>query len=275
MNYLLAVYLPVLIAGPLFLAQSIAQGYWPLVTGGWFLVCGLGVATGYHRVYAHKTHRPKPWLDLLLLACGVMAGIGSSIRWCSIHLDDHHEQPDTVADVYSPENGIFNSLLGWMFLQRSGRSVKIDHLWQNPRHRFVHRYYATLFFVWLLLCAGVSIFTPVKFFQAYVAVLFLSFMQESAVNVLCHKRRFGYRNTQTDDNSVNVWLLGYLGWGQGWHNSHHAHPDTFVFSDKWWEYDPCSMFLHLLEWGSHQDQTPKDQQPDQSIQAQAPHSLSY
>jgi fatty-acid desaturase len=255
MNYLISVFLPSITLGVFFLVQSFTQGYWPLVIGGWFLVCGFGVATGYHRVYAHRTHVPKPWLDYVLLFFGSLGGLGSSISWVSIHLDHHHDHSDTDQDIYSPVNGFWHSVVGWfLFLKpETVVSERTKHLTGNPRHQFFHKHYAIILFSWIALTAVISLTTGVKFFQAYLAVLFLSLLQETLVNIMCHRRTLGYRNTQTPDNSVNVWLLGYLGWGQGWHNSHHAHPDTFAFTDKWWEYDPCTMFLPLLNYGSQHD----------------------
>jgi stearoyl-CoA desaturase (delta-9 desaturase) len=70
------------------------------------------------------------------------------------------------------------------------------------------------------------------------------------VNLFCHLPGAGYRNFETTDQSVNVPILGYLGWGQGWHNNHHAHASKFDFgravSGKKWEYDPCMLFVPFI-----------------------------
>jgi stearoyl-CoA desaturase (delta-9 desaturase) len=51
--------------------------------------------------------------------------------------------------------------------------------------------------------------------------------------------------------SQNNFVLGYLGWGQGWHNNHHHDPKSYDFgtniSGKWWEFDPCRIFLPFLK----------------------------
>jgi stearoyl-CoA desaturase (delta-9 desaturase) len=72
------------------------------------------------------------------------------------------------------------------------------------------------------------------------------------VNVLGHRKGFiGYRNCETKDNSQNNIILGYLAWGQGWHNNHHYDPKSFDFgtriSGKWYEFDPCKIFLPFLK----------------------------
>ena len=33
---------------------------------------------------------------------------------------------------------------------------------------------------------------------------------------------WGYRTCQTNEDSRNLWWVGLLAWGEGWHNNHHA-----------------------------------------------------
>jgi stearoyl-CoA desaturase (delta-9 desaturase) len=81
----------------------------------------------------------------------------------------------------------------------------------------------------------------------YGSVLFASLVQDNLVNSLCHLTRVGYANFDVGDRSRNFWLLGYFGWGQGWHNNHHALPAKFDFGVKWWEFDPCRLWLPFLK----------------------------
>jgi stearoyl-CoA desaturase (delta-9 desaturase) len=89
-----------------------------------------------------------------------------------------------------------------------------------------------------------------KLLLAYLAALAISLVQDNAVNALCHCSGLGYRNFTTEDQSVNFWPLGYFGWGQGWHNNHHHDPRSFNFGKRWWEFDPCVLFLPLIKIGS-------------------------
>jgi stearoyl-CoA desaturase (delta-9 desaturase) len=76
-------------------------------------------------------------------------------------------------------------------------------------------------------------------------------LQDNLVNVYGHVATcLSYRNFDTADSSQNNYILGYLCWGQGWHNNHHYAPASYDFgrgvSGRWWEYDPCKIFLPLL-----------------------------
>ena len=56
-----------------------------------------------------------------------------------------------------------------------------------------------------------------------------------AVNSATHM--WGYRNYETTDDSKNLWWVGLLGWGEGWHNNHHAYQRMARHGHKWWEVD--------------------------------------
>jgi len=70
-------------------------------------------------------------------------------------------------------------------------------------------------------------------------------------NLFGHVPKFGYRNYERNDLSTNVPWLAYITWGQCWHNNHHENPTSYDFgkgvSGKWWEYDPCNIFLFLFK----------------------------
>jgi fatty-acid desaturase len=73
---------------------------------------------------------------------------------------------------------------------------------------------------------------------------------ESNINVFCHTPGYGYRNFDTKDASQNVPLLGWITWGQGWHNNHHAKASSYDFgtavSGKKSEWDFSLIFLPLI-----------------------------
>ena len=48
---------------------------------------------------------------------------------------------------------------------------------------------------------------------------------------------WGYRNYDTTDNSRNLWWVGLLAFGEGWHNNHHAFQRMAKHGHRWWEVD--------------------------------------
>jgi len=51
----------------------------------------------------------------------------------------------------------------------------------------------------------------------------------------------------TDDNSHNQWVVGLLGLGEGWHNNHHAFPESAFHRMKWYQIDLSGYVIRALE----------------------------
>jgi fatty-acid desaturase len=121
-------------------------------------------------------------------------------------------------------------------------------LLRKPNHVWFHKHHLKVLWLAPLL---VAIFDWQFALTGFWLVTMIGVIQDNTINVLGHLPGFiGYRNFDTDDNSQNNFILGYLGWGQGWHNNHHWSPASYDFgsgvSGKWWEWDPCKIFLPLL-----------------------------
>lgn len=224
---------------------------------GWTLISGLGVAVGYHRIFSHNTHPNLPrWKENIILFFGALSGQGSSITWSALHRGYHHRYSDTEKDLHSPvAHGIWHSFFGWA-LQVTENDNPINmkyaaNLLRKKNHIFFHKHYMKI--LWLVPLA----FALINW-QFALAAFFLPtglcLLQDNLVNVFGHKRGLiGYRNFETNDNSQNNVLLGWFGWGQGWHNNHHFDMKPFNLgsgiSGKWWEFDPCVIFLPFLGKG--------------------------
>jgi fatty-acid desaturase len=57
---------------------------------------------------------------------------------------------------------------------------------------------------------------------------------------------FGYRNYETNDNSRNNALVAIITSGEGWHNNHHAEPNSASNQRRWWEIDLTYLILRVL-----------------------------
>jgi stearoyl-CoA desaturase (delta-9 desaturase) len=251
-------FLPLVIAGiiaVILLTLGIIPLYYLFFTFlFWVLIAGLGVAVGYHRVFSHKTHKLPTWKENILLLLGTLSGQGPSIFWVAVHRGYHHPHSDTEKDIHSPiTKGKFHAFLGWQLLITEEKNYvnlkysvdlmrKKNHLWFFKNHIKILWAVPLLIaiFDWKLALAGLCL-------ASAIAVV-----QDNLVNVYGHwKTIFSYRNFDTADKSQNHLLLGYLTWGQNWHNNHHYDPKSYDFgtgvSGKWWEWDPCKLFLPFLK----------------------------
>ena len=58
---------------------------------------------------------------------------------------------------------------------------------------------------------------------------------------------WGYRNYETTDDSRNLWWVGLLAFGEGWHNNHHAYQRMAKHGHRWWELDLTYWVIRALE----------------------------
>lgn len=228
--------------------------YLPLTLVSWALIAGLGVACGYHRIFSHNTHPNLPvWKENIILFFGTMSGQGSSITWSAIHRGYHHKWSDTERDLHSPRDGIYHAFFGWATkITENNPIVNLKYagpILRKKNHLWFHQNQMRILWTVPIITALYSWELSLMLWCLPTAITLL---QDNLVNVFGHKRALiGYRNyNDTSDNSHNNFVLGYLGWGQGWHNNHHHNPKSFDFgsgiSGKWWEWDPCKIFSKFL-----------------------------
>jgi fatty-acid desaturase len=67
------------------------------------------------------------------------------------------------------------------------------------------------------------------------------------LNVVCHIPKLGYKTYAVDDDSVNVWWVGVLACGEGWHNNHHAFPGSARSGLKPHEFDLSWLTLRAMK----------------------------
>jgi len=217
----------------------------------WCLISGLGIAVGYHRIFSHKTHVIPTWKENIILFFATLSGQGSCIFWVALHRGYHHPHADTAKDYHSPvAYSRWQAFMGWInsdTFNVVNLKYAVDLL-KKPNFVFFHKYCYEI--LWLTPAVIALYDWRLAMSMCFIPGM-VGLLQDNAVNVFGHvKALIGYRNFDTRDHSQNNFVLGYLGWGQGWHNNHHARPANFDFgrgtSGRWWEFDPCVIFLPVL-----------------------------
>lgn len=206
----------------------------------YFLTACIGGTITYHRLLSHHAFAAPAWFKYFGLACGTWGLYGSPIAWAAVHRE-HHVHQDTPDDPHSP---LFKPWWEVQFLSSAAPANLrlVPDLLRDPALVFVHRHYFKIHFVILLTLAAVK---PAAILYLYLWPAFLTWNLASLVNTLGHQ--IGYRNFATRDNSRNLWPLGILVFGEGWHNNHHARPGRYSFAHRWWELDIGALVIrHLI-----------------------------
>jgi stearoyl-CoA desaturase (delta-9 desaturase) len=191
-----------------------------------------------------------------------MAGQGPILFWAAIHRR-HHKFSDQPGDPHSPNlhggrlwgtlKGFWHVYLGWALVPQT-----IDWGYWIPdllRDRALFRI-NRLYFVWLLL--GLAIPTAIgglihgSWIGALLGLLwgglvrmFLGQLNIAAVNTFTHL--WGAQTYATRDESRNSALVALASYGEGWHNNHHAFPNSAMHGLEWWQLDINGLLIRLLE----------------------------
>lgn len=217
---------------------------------------GVGITLGYHRLLTHKSLSVPKWLEYVICSGGYFALMGSPIVWVGVHRQ-HHQKSDQPGDPHSPRDGFLHSLYKWMYytgkvqsdedLQKQAADLMNDPLYKllgcdhGAYHAQLNLFFCVIFRVVLFLVFG---------WQCVVGNLiatFTIFWSTQFVNAFCHLPGLGYRTYKTTEDSRNVWWVGLLAVGEGWHNNHHAVPKSARHGLQWWEFDFTWCCIVVLE----------------------------
>jgi stearoyl-CoA desaturase (Delta-9 desaturase) len=229
-----------------------------------YLLTGLGVTVGFHRLLTHRSFKTGRVVRGVLGALGSAAIEGPAISWVADHRK-HHAFSDVPGDPHSPHvdhgvgwrgalRGLLHAHIGWLFLhdQRGARGRYAPDLLADPVIRFVDRTFA----VWVLGGLGAAFGLGVAIGGSVTAGLtgllwggavrvFVMHHATYSVNSICHA--FGRRAFPTRDESRNVPWLALITLGESWHNNHHAFPTSARHGLGRWQLDPSAAVIRALE----------------------------
>jgi stearoyl-CoA desaturase (delta-9 desaturase) len=206
---------------------------------GLYLLTTFAIGIGYHRLLTHRGFASPRWLRRILAWAGAAALQGGPARWAAIHRR-HHQMADQGGDPHSPLMGFFHAHVGWVVKKdaKEGadyRQLVPDVSGNDPWLRILD--YKVLFTLpWVLtgiFCYAIAGWQGVLW-GTVIRTLTLWHLTW-CINSVCHV--LGRRPNPTRDESRNVWWLGLLTLGEGWHNNHHARPAAAIHGWRWYQID--------------------------------------
>lgn len=215
-----------------------------------YLLCGLSITAGYHRLFAHKAYDASAPVRFAFAFFGA-GSIEGSIKWWAHGHRVHHRYTDTPRDPYDARMGFWYSHMGWMLTKPNPKNkarADISDLTSDWVVTMQHRHYFLFMlasgFILPTLIAGLGWgdwwggFIYAGFFKTF-------FIQQATfcVNSLAHwigEQPFDDRRTPRDHM-----LTAFVTFGEGYHNFHHEFPSDYRNALKWWQFDPTKNTI----WG--------------------------
>jgi stearoyl-CoA desaturase (delta-9 desaturase) len=227
---------------------------WAWVFFAIFLVVnGIGIGSGYHRLWSHRAYEANGPLRVFLAIAGGMALQNSILVWCIRHRFHHRDVDDNDKDPYSIGRGFWFAHVGWMI--KDYESGKLDwsvvpDLQRDPVATWQHRYYLPLVIatnVGLPLLLGWLAGDVLGvFLLAGLLRLVVSHHVTFFINSLAHM--WGSQ-PYTDENSArDNWFLAIVTYGEGYHNFHHLFQSDYRNGIRWWQYDINKWFIATCAW---------------------------
>src|SRR5678810_327840 len=123
-----------------------------------YVMTGLGITVGYHRLMAHRSFDCPNWVKAGFLIVGGWALENSAFKWAADHIR-HHANCDQDADPYNAQRGFWYSHCGWLFFTDGYADEKYaSRLRQDPVVMWQHRYYMPIVISGLGLTFVVGLF---------------------------------------------------------------------------------------------------------------------
>lgn len=217
-----------------------------------YVMLTFGITGGHHRYFSHRSYQTSRSFQFGLGVLGCLAWQRGPIWWASQH-NHHHQHSDTLDDPHSPVTGsALWSHMGWYW-------ASAEH--DAPRDVYVRKWRA---YPELVLLDKLH-FTPGL---AYLSALYTLGGGEAvlwgfvvpvvgcwhaifSIGSLCHGTLGGgsrpFEKTGPADTSKNVWWVGLLTLGDGFHNNHHAFRWSAAAGLRWYEPDVTFAMLRVLE----------------------------
>lgn len=233
---------------------TVGYSGWAWVLFGIFLVVnGIGIGSGYHRLWSHRAYQASAPLRVFLAIVGGMSAQNSILIWCARHRIHHRDVDDNDKDPYSIGRGFWFAHIGWMLKDYESGKLDYSVVPDLQRDRVVmwqHKYYWTLVVV-------TNVVLPVALgwvvgdvwgvlLLAGLLRLVISHHVTFFINSLAHM--WGSR-PYTDENSArDNWLLAIVTYGEGYHNFHHLFQSDYRNGIRWWQYDINKWFISACSW---------------------------
>jgi stearoyl-CoA desaturase (Delta-9 desaturase) len=212
-----------------------------------FIAIGLGITTGYHRLFSHKSYKAHPVMKALLLFFGSLAAENSAIEWSYNHRI-HHAKTDTPEDPYSIKKGFLYAHLLCIFKKTSVDKTKVPDLASDRPVMLQDRFYTPLYLAGNAFFTLIIGFLAQDYFGAFVfsyllrtfVVHHMTFLINSAAHMWIS------RTYNPHISAADNWFLSFFSFGEGYHNYHHAYPADYRNGVRWHNFDPTKWLVYSL-----------------------------
>uniref|UniRef100_A0A914KM23 Fatty acid desaturase domain-containing protein n=2 Tax=Meloidogyne TaxID=189290 RepID=A0A914KM23_MELIC len=220
-----------------------------------WMVSGVGITAGPHRLWSHKSYKAKTPLKIILMFMNCVAFQNDVIEWSRDHRC-HHKWTDTDADPHNINRGFFFAHMGWLLCKKhplvreKGATLDMSDLTSEPVLAFQRKYYLPLVFIFCFLlptATAVFLWGESVWIAFCTAALFRYCLNLHAtwfINSAAHT--FGYKPYDVAIKATESMLTTLTAWGEGGHNYHHTFPQDYRTSEMLGVFNFSRLFIDFF-----------------------------
>lgn len=217
-----------------------------------FVTLCVGHSVGLHRGVIHRTYTAHPAVRGALVYLFVLTGLGGPIAWARLHVvRDYWQNRADCPRYFAYDHGLARDFVWNLHLRFEPADDRANArlppgIVDDPWLRFLER-------TWPLHVLALALGVLAVLGPAGVAVCMCA---RTAAGIVGHwfvgyaahawgEHRFAIAGAK--ESGTNVWLLGVLSFGEGFHNNHHAFPASARMGMRPRELDLGWMVVWALE----------------------------
>lgn len=217
---------------------------------GIIFITAIGSSAALHRYFSHKSFKTGIIRHWFLALVGTLSTQGSLALWTVYHRA-HHVHSDTSHDPISPTFvGFWRAFFAIQEVSDYNdddiSKKRIVRELRDPAVRFFHNWYWPTITVYIFILGIIDSSLIVNMYLLPLATIRIVFGMQ---NTFGHGvPKLGYRRYDTPDNTVNSPLTNIATFflGETLHNTHHANPGKYNYSDAWYELDLTGTIIKLF-----------------------------
>ncbi|XP_039265257.2 stearoyl-CoA desaturase 5-like isoform X1 [Styela clava] len=220
-----------------------------------YILSGLGVTAGAHRLWSHRSYKAKLPLRIFLAIVNCMAWQVPIYDWCRDHRT-HHKCSETDGDPHNARRGLFFSHIGCHLVKKhpdvikNGKKLSLDDLKEDPVVMWQRRYFIPMA---LILCFVIPTLIPYYMWEetlwnSYCAcVARYCVLLNAAFSVNSFAHLLGSRPYDVSINPRENKIVAFFAMGEGFHNYHHAFPQDYSTSEFGIsKLNPTTLFIDMM-----------------------------
>lgn len=238
----------------LFLLPWVHPYTW-LWTVALYMMNGLGITAGAHRLWSHRSYHAKLPLRILLAIFNSIAFQNDIIEWSRDHRT-HHKYSETDADPHNARRGFFFAHCGWLLVRKhpdvkeKGRNIDLSDILADPVCTIQRKFYLPSV---ILFCFVIPTVVPwyfwgerawASYFVCGVLRYTLALNATWTVNSAAHM--WGNKPYDRHINPAENFFVTFGAIGEGFHNYHHVFPSDYSTSEYGWRVNMTTIFIDCM-----------------------------